>query len=123
MEDKAYCLQIELNELVNQVLNAKDLDKLKELTRLNFPNEPDVEGCKCEEPEHFDTKDGSSWCSKCDKWIVTEPSPEVKVKKPTLWDLYTDEYPVGGVKDDKKLTKCMLLISTYISTYIEPSQE
>lgn len=37
--DKAYCLQVELDELVDMVLKAKSLESLQETTRLNFPGE------------------------------------------------------------------------------------
>lgn len=37
--DKAYCLEVELNELVQAVFKAKDLDRLKETTKRNFPVE------------------------------------------------------------------------------------
>lgn len=35
--DEAYCLQIELDMLVDEILTSKDLNSLKEVTRMNFP--------------------------------------------------------------------------------------
>lgn len=41
--DKAFCLQAELDELVTAILNAKDLEDLKRVVLLNFPQEePDT---------------------------------------------------------------------------------
>lgn len=39
--DKQFCLEVELHELVEMILKAKNLDKLQELTRLNFPEDKD----------------------------------------------------------------------------------
>jgi hypothetical protein len=38
-EDKVSGLESDLSELVNQIRKATDLDKLKELTELNYPED------------------------------------------------------------------------------------
>lgn len=101
-EDKTHGLQVELDTLVDQIFKSQDLDKLKELTRLNFPDKPEEEWIKWEGGDcpvdsetivevKFDTftaGDSPAWFFKWDGTahfthyrIVKEPSPEVKVYK------------------------------------------
>jgi len=74
--DRAYCLEVELDEVVGQIRDAKSLEWLKETTRRNFPKSWDVEDkmtdTRAIDPTNGSPVEQSANNAQCSKYTTVE---------------------------------------------------